>query len=292
MLGPDSASGRPMPSLAALHPQVVHFVIALVFVGVSFRWLSIGVRWNWLSPAAMALIALATAASFVAVQSGNDAHSPVEAVPGARQAVVDHEAWGDWARNAILILLAAEVVTAAFVARNATWARAAQFVAAIVGLLAAGAVYRAGDLGGRLVYGYAGGVGIRSGDPADVNRTLIAAAHHQANVDRQAGRAADAAALIEIVADRFPDHLELQLARAEAILSDRKDAAAALARLDMLKVPTEDTRLRIRAGLLRAAALNAAGDASAARQVLETLRSEFPDNARIQQQLTELGAGR
>jgi uncharacterized membrane protein len=281
-----------MPSLAALHPQVVHFVIALVFAGVLFRWLSLGVRWTWLSPAAMALIALATVASFVAVQSGNDAHGPVEAVPGARQAVVDHEAWGDWARNAILILLAAEVVAVAFVSRAATWARAAQFVAAIVGLLAVGAVYRAGDLGGRLVYGYGGGVGIRSGDPADVNRTLIAAAHHQANVDRQAGRAADAAALIETVADRFPDHLELQLARAEAILSDRNDAAAALARLDMLKVPTEDTRLRIRAGLLRAAALEAAGDASAARQVLETLRSEFPDDARIQQRLSELGAGR
>jgi uncharacterized membrane protein len=280
-----------MPSLASLHPQVVHFVIALAVVGVLFRWLSVAVRWPWLSPAALALVAMAAVASFVAVQSGAAAHGPVEAVPGARQAVVDHELWGDRARNVIFILLAAEAVAAVFVARASAWARAAQLAAAVVGLLALGAVYRAGDLGGRLVYGYAGGVGIRSGDPADVNRTLIAAAHHQANLDRQSGRGGDAAALIDTVANRFPDHLELQLARVDAILSDRKDPAGALARLDALRVPTEDTLLRIRAGMLRASALAATGDVSAARQVLETLRSEFPTNAQIQRRLAELGAG-
>jgi uncharacterized membrane protein len=279
-----------MSFLAALHPQVVHFVIALVVVGVLFRGLSLVLRWSWLSPAALALVGLGAVASFVAVQSGAAAHGPVEAVPGARQAVVDHELWGDRARNVIFILLAAEAVAAVFVARGVAWARAAQIAAAVVGLFALGAVYRAGDLGGRLVYGYAGGVGIRSGDPADVNRALIAAAHHQANVDRQAGRAGDAAAIIATVADRFPDHLELQLARVDAILTDRKDPAAALARLDTLKVPTEDTRLRIRAGLLRSGALAAAGDVSAARQVLETLRSEFPTDQEIQRRLAELGA--
>jgi uncharacterized membrane protein len=280
-----------MPNLAALHPQVVHFVVALVFVGALFRWLSLVVRWPWLSPAALALAVLATVASFVAVRSGSDAHGPVEAVPGARQAVVDHELWGDRARSAILVLLAAEAVATAFVARAAAWTRAAQIAAAVVAFIAVGAVYRAGDLGGRLVYGYAGGVGIRSGDPADVNRTLIAAAHHQANLDRQSGRGGDAAALIDTVANRFPDHIELQLARVEAILSDRKDPAGALARLDTLKVPTEDTRMRIRAGLLRSAALAAAGDASAARQVLETLRSEFPTDPQIQRRLAELSGG-
>ena len=79
----------PMPNIAALHPQVVHFVVALIVVGVFFRWLSLGFKASWLSPAALALIGLGTVASLVAVKSGTDAHGPVERVPGARPAVVD-----------------------------------------------------------------------------------------------------------------------------------------------------------------------------------------------------------
>ena len=33
-----------MPSLAALHPQVVHFVVALIMVGVALRWASLAWR--------------------------------------------------------------------------------------------------------------------------------------------------------------------------------------------------------------------------------------------------------
>lgn len=277
-----------MPNLAALHPQVVHFVVALIIVGVLFRILSLLVRQAWLSPAALALVALGTVASVVAVRSGTDAHGPVERVPGARAAVVEHETWGERARNAFLILLALEAIAATLAARQAGAARSAQIVAAVVGVLAVGVLYKAADEGGELVYGYAGGVGIRSGDPADVNRLLVAASFHQAAVDRQAGRPADAAAIMDVAADRFPDHLELQLARAESAITDRTDATAALGRLDALRIPTDDTRLRVRAGLLRASALSARGDATAARQVLETLKSEFPANTQIQRRLTEL----
>ncbi len=277
-----------MPSLAALHPQVVHFVVALIIVGVLFRALSLVVRQAWLSPAALALVALGTVASLVAVRSGADAHGPVERVPGARAAVVDHETWGERARNAFLVLLALEAIAATLTARQASAARQAQMVAAVVGVLAVGVLYKAAGGGGDLVYGYAGGVGVRSGDPADVNRLLIAGAFHQAAVDRQGGRPADAATIMDVVADRFPDHLELQLARVESVITDRGDATGALTRLDAIRVPTDDTRLRIRAGLLRASALSARGDATAARQVLETLKAEFPADARIQRRLTEL----
>lgn len=285
-----------MPNLAALHPQVVHFAVALVVVGVLFRGVSLirGVSWlspgsvSWLSPAAAALVALGAFASVVAVRSGIDAHGPVERVPGARPAVVAHEEWGERARNAVLLLLVVEAVATALLLRNNPRARGVQMAAAAVGLVAVGVLARAGDLGGELVYGYAGGVGIRSGDPVDVNRALIAAAHHQANLDRQAGRPLEAAALMNLVADRFPDQLELQVARAEALLSDQKDAAASLARLDTIQVPTDDTRLRVRVGIARASALAAAGELSAARQVLETLRSEFPTNAQVQRRLAEL----
>ena len=277
-----------MPSLAAFHPQVVHFVVALITVGVLFRCLSIGMRRAWLSSSALALIALGTVASVVAVRSGEDAHGPVERVPGARSAVVDHEEWGERARNVFLLLLAIEAVAAALVARQVAAARGAQIAAALVGVAAVGVLYRTGDLGGRLVYGYAGGVAVHTGNPADVNRLLIAGAHHQANLDRQSGKPLEAAALVAMVADRFPDHLELQLARVESLINDRKDTAAALARLDNIRVPTDDTRMRVRAGLLRAGALATGGDLVAARQVLETLKSEFPANTQIQRRLAEI----
>ncbi|MBL8135494.1 MAG: hypothetical protein JNL48_02640 [Acidobacteria bacterium] len=277
-----------MPSLAAIHPQVVHFVVALIIVGVLFRLLSLGVRMSWLSPAALALVTLGTLASVVAVRSGVDAHGPVERVPGARPAVVEHEEWGERARNVFLILLAVEAVAATLTARKVGGARTAQVVAAVAGLAAVGVLYRAADLGGRLVYGYAGGVAVNTGDPEDVSRLLIAAAHQQANLDRQSGRPVDAAAIIDVVAERFPAHLELQLARVDSIINDRKEPAAALAKLDAIRVPTEDTRLRVRAGLLRSGALAASGDLTAARQVLETLKSEFPANTQIQRRLAEI----
>lgn len=277
-----------MPNLAYFHPQVVHFVVALIVVGVLFRVASLVVKAAWLNVAAAVLVALGTLASVVAVRSGTDAHGPVERVPGARAAVVEHEEWGERARNAFLVLLALEVIAAALVSRQTGLARPAQIAAAVVGVAAVGVLYQAGEAGGRLVYNYAGGVGIRSGDPADIGHLLVAAAYQQAGLDRQQGRALDAAALMDNVAARFPDHLELQFAQVESMITDRKDPQAALNRLGALQVPSADTRLRIRAGMLRANALVAMGDTSAARQVLETLRTEFPTAVQIQRRLSDL----
>ena len=281
-----------MPNIAVLHPQVVHFVVALIIVGVAFRWASLVLRQAWLPTAAAVLVALGTAAGYVAVRSGTDAHGPVERVPGSRPAVVEHEEWGERARNAFLVLLVFEAVAAALAARQHPRARAAGLAAAVVGLAAVGVLYRAADAGGDLVYSYAGGVGIRSGDPADVNRLLIAAAHHQAALDRQSGKMPEAAALMEMVAARFPDELELQLAQVDSVINDRKAPKDALTRLDAIRVPTADVRMRVRAGLLRASALAASGDTTAARQVLETLKAEFPTNTQIQRRLTDLTPAR
>ncbi len=280
-----------MPNLAFLHPQVVHFVVALIVVGVVFRLASLWLTPSWLTPAALALIGLGTAASVVAVRSGVDAHGPVERIPGVRPAVVAHEQWGERARNAFLVLLAIEAVAATLTLRQAAAAGTARTVAAVAGLAAVFVLYRAGDAGGDLVYDFAGGVAIRAGepgDPSDAGRLLIAAAHHQANVDRRAGNGQAAAALMDTVADRFPDHLELQLARIDATINDRKDPSSGLSRLDALRIPTEDTRMRVRAGLLRASALAARGDVTAARQVLETLRTEFPNNVQVQRRIEEM----
>ncbi len=209
-------------------------------------------------------------------------------MPGARPAVVLHETWGERARNVFLLLLAAEAVAAALASRQRPQARNAAIAAAAIGLVAVVVLYRAADLGGQLVYAYGGGVGIRSGEPQDVNRVFIAGAHHQAAQDRASGRPLDAAALSDLVAARFPDDLEVQLGRIESTLVDRGDPQTALNRLNGLSVPQEDARSRIRAGMLRARALVAMNDRSAARQVLETLRTEFPANQPIQEQLAEV----
>jgi uncharacterized membrane protein len=277
-----------MPSLAAFHPQIVHFVVALVMVGVGFRLLSLAVRTSWLGPAATALVALGTVASLAAVRSGSDAHGPVERVPGVRPAVVAHETWAERARNVFLLLLAAEAVAAALASRQYPHARTAAIASAAVGVIAVGVLYRTADLGGQLVYGYGGGVGIRSGDAADVSRAFITGAYQQAALDRASGRPLDAAGIIDVAATRFPDHLELQLAQIEATLVDRADPQSALNRLGALSIPGPDERSRIGAGRLRARALLAMNDRSAALQVLETLRTEFPGNAQIQQQIAEL----
>src|SRR2546426_12629456 len=61
----------------------------------------------------------------------------------------------------------------------------------VVGLMVAVSLYEAAEHGGDLVYGYAGGVGVRSGDPADVARLLVAGLYQQAMLDRRQGKPAD-----------------------------------------------------------------------------------------------------
>ena len=275
-----------MPGIGAFHPQIVHFVIALLIVGVALRLLSLTGRLAFAGPAAATLIFLGTAASVAAVKSGVDAHGPVERIPGARQAVVEHEEWGERTRNLFLVVALAELV--ALAAKASRHARTAAMVSAVLGLGGLAVLYEAAEHGGELVYGYAGGVGIVSGDPEDVNRLFVAGVYHQALQDRQAGRGEQGAALLDMAAGRFPAHLELQLLAIEWTTDVRRDPAAALQRLDALAIPAGDARLRIRAGLARASALAAQGNIDGARGVLQTLKAEFPDNANIQRRLDAL----
>ena len=63
-----------MPDLGFYHPIVIHFAIGLITGGVLLRWLSLTRRGAFAGPAAVTLILLATAATLVAAQSGEDAH--------------------------------------------------------------------------------------------------------------------------------------------------------------------------------------------------------------------------
>ena len=274
--------------MGALHPQVVHFAIALLFVGVLFRAASWLGRPAFLGPSATALLTLGTLAAIVAVYTGDVAHGPVEQMPGLRPAVEDHEFWGSWARNIFVIVLLAELVALAL--RNSPKARYALITSTAVGVLGLGALYEAGEHGGEIVYGYAGGVGTRSGNPQDVAHLLRAGLYQQAIADRTAGRADGAAALLDIAAQRFPDDVEVQLARAESLLLDRKNATAALDALRSIMPPADNRAVRIRHGMLTADALVAAGQREGAIATLQQLLAAVP-SPRVQQRLDALKAG-
>ena len=277
-----------MPSIATFHPQVVHFAVALLVIGVIFRLLWFTGRLAFTGPAATALIVMGTVAAVMAVQSGNDAHGPVERIPGVRPAVVEHEEWGIRARNIFLGVAALELLALALARRMPQPARVLAMGAAAIGVVGLGAIYEAGEHGGELVYNHAGGIGIRSGNPEHVGNLLVAGLYNQALLDRQANKGTDGAALIDLAATRFPQNLELQLMSVEWTTDVRKDPAAALARLDTVSVPTADNRMRIRAALARAGALAAQGNKDAARQVLMTMKAEFPTSPQIQRRLDEL----
>ncbi len=273
-------------SFGWLHPQVVHFAIALLIVGVVFRLASLTGRIAFAGPAASVLLILGTTAAVAAVQSGTAAHGPVERVPGSRDAVVEHEDWGKRARNVFLAVAALEVLALALARRGK--ARPAQFVSGAVGLAGLFCLYEASEHGGELVYSYAGGVGIRSGEPEDVGRLLLAGLYHQAQLDRKAGRSAEASRLIQEMARRFPDNLEVQILAAESLLLDAIDAESALAAIDRILVPQDSRRLVVRHGILRADALQGAGRAGEARGVLEGLLAKYPDSSPVKEKLANL----
>ena len=154
--------------MGALHPQVVHFTIVLAIVGVALRLVSLLGKPAFASPAATTLLLLAAVSSVVSVRSGTAAHGPVERAPGARPAVMEHEEWGERTQTALLIVGAIEIL--GLVMRRSPKVRLVHSLAAVAGLAAVVCVYEAGEHGGELVYGYAGGVGIRSGNTKDVER--------------------------------------------------------------------------------------------------------------------------
>ena len=227
---------------------------------------------------------------FAAARSGTDAHGPVERVPGSAQAVVEHEDWGNRAYRAFVVVGLLEL--AALALRSRGRAKPALVASALVGLVGLFALYEAGEHGGALVYSYAGGVGIRSGAPEDVGRLLLAGLYHQAQLDRKAQHPEDAAALLELAARRFPADPGVQLAAAESLLLDRKDAAAALTALERINVPADDRRLRMRRASLLADAFESQGNKPAALAALEPLGAEFPQNERLKKRIEQLRSGR
>jgi len=276
-----------MPDIGFYHPLIVHFAIALVMIGVLFRWISFSGRAPFSGPAAAVLIFLGTAAAVAAAWSGNDAHVAVEDLPGIAPAVRQHQMWGERTRNILLAVALCEGLALLLVRRGR--ARPALLASGVLGLVSVFCLVQTGQRGGELVYAHAGGVGIRSGDPADVGRLFLAGLYHQAQLDEKAGRSADAALLLEIAARHFPADAAVQVLAAESLLVDRHDPVAALAALRKVTVPTAERRWRFRHGWLTADALDALGQADAAQATLRNLLAEFPDSQRVRRRLEHMG---
>ena len=274
--------------MGALHPQVVHFTIVLAIIGVAFRLVSLLGKPAFASPAATTLLLLAALSSVVSVRSGTAAHGPVERAPGARPAVMEHEEWGERTQATLLIVGGIELLGLAL--RKFSKVRYLHGLAAVAGVAAVFCVYEASEHGGELVYAYAGGVGIRSGDPKDVERLLLAGYYHQALADRAAGRAEQAGALISAAAARFPSDPEVRMLAADSLLKDQKNPQAALDVLAAFQVPADNRFMAFQRANLQADAYEALGQKEAAAAALEPLLKDFP-NPRLQQRIDSLRKG-
>jgi uncharacterized membrane protein len=274
-----------MLDIGFFHPLLIHFAIGVSLIGILFRGISLTGRFPFTGPAATTLILLGAIAVVVAAWSGEDAHVAVEAIPGIAAAVHAHQIWGERTRNLMLLLASVEILALPLARRGR--ARPALLASGVLGLMSALCILQTGKLGGELVYAHAGGVGIRSGEPEDVKRLLLAGLYQQAQRDEQAGRSADAAALIELAAQRFPTEAAVQLLAAESLLQDRRDPQAALAALEKIEVPETERRLRFRHGWLRADALETLGQTEAVHLTLQGLQTEFPDSERVRKRLAQ-----
>jgi uncharacterized membrane protein len=273
------------PSFAAFHPQVVHFVVGILIVGVAFRVVAMTGRLKWTGPAATTLLVIGGIAAYVAAKSGTAAHGPVERIPGAREAVQEHEEWGERTRNVFVGVALLELFALPLSAGLAKTVRA---VSALAGLAGIAVLYETAEHGGELVYAYAGGVGIRSGKPEDVGRLLTAGLYNEAQVSRKAGKSDDANRLIQMLVERNAADPTTRIMWAESLLLDKKDSQAALAVLDSISVRPDDARLRPRRDMLAADALRQAGHTDSARVVLQSLAAQFPQNVRVKAKLDSL----
>ena len=264
-----------MPDLGPFHPILVHFVVALGVVGVALRLVSLTGRLGWTRPAATLLLLIAAGASVAAVQSGQDSHGPAERVPGAREAVQTHEDLGEDTRNLFLLVAALEIAALAFMKKEKVqrWLLLASGVA---GIAAAVVLYEAAEHGGSLVYSFAGGVGLRTGKPEDVQHLLVAGLYHESRTARNAGRHDEAARLTQELVRQMPNDPTVKLIAIQSMIEDQNDAKGALTALAALQVPADNPRFALRKGMMQSQAYAALGEKDSARAVLEGLSEQFP----------------
>lgn len=251
-----------------IHPQIVHFVIALLPVGVALRLVALSGRLRFTGPAATVLILVGTVAAFIAVETGEDEHRASEMIPGVHEAVEVHQEWGERTRNLFVVVSLLEI--AGLVLYNRTsrhkLAKGVWAVSAVAGLVGIWFVYETGEHGGAVVYEYAGGVGTRYDDPADVQRLLVAGLYNEAAVARKAGRHEEAARLTQQLAELRPNDPSVRMLLLESQIEDLGQPRAALATIDSMRAAApNDRRVQFQTRRLKAQAFEALGMTDSAK---------------------------
>jgi hypothetical protein len=234
---------------------------------------------------AAVLILFSATASWLAEESGDQAHPPAERVPGARSAVQAHEDAGKLAEKWLIGLGLIEIAGLALAGKPKA-AKGLRFASAAVGLVALWTVYEAAEHGGELVYNYAGNIGLRSGDTADVRHLLIAGLYHNTVRARAAGQKAEAARYVSELLLQMPNDTSVKFLGAESLIKDQDNPRAALTMLAAMSLP-DGSRLQSRKAMLTADAYVAAGVPDSARLTLEALKAKVGNNPRALQAIND-----
>ena len=149
-----------------LHPAIVHFPIALIFLGALLSTLTIFTRRGALPQFAAVTLILAAGAAQVAINTGDDqAEVLLKRMPEAKPLLLMHAEWGERVRNlAVCAAISAVVALAFYRAKNIR-----RVLASITTLLAGAAcycVFQTVEDGGAMVYHHGVGVQVVPGATA------------------------------------------------------------------------------------------------------------------------------
>ena len=169
----------PIPSWDAWHPMIIHFPIALLLIAPVFILLGAllePARGRPYLIAAMALLLLGTAGTFVAVETGEAAAQIAERAPGVKQVIETHESLAERTRAVFSVL---SVIFLALLAGPQILKRTDSRLTTTILPLAFLILYSAGILlllntahnGGRLVHEY--GVKAMMSVPAADNNAAV-----------------------------------------------------------------------------------------------------------------------
>lgn len=160
----------------ALHPMVVHFPIALLYVAPLFLILaaifaSQSKTWLW---AAALVVAIGTAFAFVAVSTGEAAEEFAEGVAAATAALEQHEEMAEIVQvifgvlSISILSLAAAFQFVPYLKDKTRILRGALITLLLAHLIGLGVLTEAAHQGGRLVHEF--GIRARTGDSSSVNQ--------------------------------------------------------------------------------------------------------------------------
>jgi uncharacterized membrane protein len=158
-----------------LHPAVVHFPIALIFLGTLISILSFFTRRGALPQFTAAILLLAAgSAQFAVITGGDEADDLIQRMPNARPLIRDHAEWGERTRTIAAIAAVVAIVALTFY-RVRGFRRILALITAIIGAAACYCAVEATQGGGGMVYHQGVGVGVTpngtSASPSPANAT-------------------------------------------------------------------------------------------------------------------------